>query len=170
MRRPRASQRAAAAVSLLAVAAAAGLLLVGVVIHLAAVLLALAGLLVCVTAAWYAVSRRGLVRAAALAVMVAALAALATGLFFADLSVPGLALVIALSAVSVASARYALRARAGRRHAAAGRLTTAPRPARPVLVMNLKSGGGKAERFRLADECARRDIEPVVLRPTAAPT
>jgi diacylglycerol kinase family enzyme len=31
--------------------------------------------------------------------------------------------------------------------------------------MNLKSGGGKAEKFRLADECEKRDIEPVVLQP-----
>ena len=31
--------------------------------------------------------------------------------------------------------------------------------------MNLKSGGGKAERFHLAEECERRGIEPVVLRP-----
>ena len=30
--------------------------------------------------------------------------------------------------------------------------------------MNLKSGGGKAERFHLADECRRRGIEPVVLQ------
>jgi diacylglycerol kinase family enzyme len=33
-----------------------------------------------------------------------------------------------------------------------------------VLIMNLKSGGGKAERFRLAEECRARGIEPVVLR------
>jgi diacylglycerol kinase family enzyme len=32
-----------------------------------------------------------------------------------------------------------------------------------VLFMNLKSGGGKAERFHLVDECKRRGIEPVVL-------
>ena len=31
--------------------------------------------------------------------------------------------------------------------------------------MNLRSGGGKAERFRLADECRSRGIEPVVLKP-----
>ena len=31
--------------------------------------------------------------------------------------------------------------------------------------MNLKSGGGKAERFHLVDECDRRGIEPVVLQP-----
>jgi diacylglycerol kinase family enzyme len=31
--------------------------------------------------------------------------------------------------------------------------------------MNLRSGGGKAEHFRLEEECRRRGIEPVVLRP-----
>jgi diacylglycerol kinase family enzyme len=36
-----------------------------------------------------------------------------------------------------------------------------------VLLMNLKSGGGKAERFRLVEECHRRGIEPIVLTPGA---
>jgi diacylglycerol kinase family enzyme len=37
-------------------------------------------------------------------------------------------------------------------------------PARhPVLVINPRSGGGKAERFGLVDECRRRGIEPVLL-------
>jgi diacylglycerol kinase family enzyme len=31
--------------------------------------------------------------------------------------------------------------------------------------MNLRSGGGKAERFHLVDECRRRGIEPQVLEP-----
>ena len=31
--------------------------------------------------------------------------------------------------------------------------------------MNLKSGGGKAERFDLVDECTKRGIQPVVLEP-----
>ena len=31
--------------------------------------------------------------------------------------------------------------------------------------MNLKSGGGKAQRFHLVDECHNRGVEPVVLRP-----
>jgi diacylglycerol kinase family enzyme len=31
--------------------------------------------------------------------------------------------------------------------------------------MNLKSGGGKAQKFRLLEECERRGIEPIVLRP-----
>jgi diacylglycerol kinase family enzyme len=33
-----------------------------------------------------------------------------------------------------------------------------------ALAAHLKSGGGKAERFRLAEECRKRDIEPVVLQ------
>ena len=32
-----------------------------------------------------------------------------------------------------------------------------------MLIINLKSGGGKAERFGLVGECRRRGIEPVVL-------
>jgi diacylglycerol kinase family enzyme len=41
--------------------------------------------------------------------------------------------------------------------------TPVPAAGRGVLFMNLKSGGGKAERFHLVDECTRRGIEPVVL-------
>ena len=41
--------------------------------------------------------------------------------------------------------------------------TPVPAATRGVLFMNLKSGGGKAERFHLVDECKRRGIEPVVL-------
>ncbi len=41
-------------------------------------------------------------------------------------------------------------------------------PARhSVLVINPRSGGGKAERVRLADQCRSRGIEPVVLEPGA---
>ena len=38
-------------------------------------------------------------------------------------------------------------------------------PAHPVLFFNPKSGGGKAERFKLADEARARGIEPVELTP-----
>ena len=34
-----------------------------------------------------------------------------------------------------------------------------------ALIINLKSGGGKAERFDLATEAERRGIEPIVLQP-----
>jgi diacylglycerol kinase family enzyme len=43
-------------------------------------------------------------------------------------------------------------------------LRKAARPRRPVLFLNPRSGGGKAERFKLADEARKRGIEPVELR------
>ena len=40
-----------------------------------------------------------------------------------------------------------------------------PAPREPVLFFNPRSGGGKAERFSLADEARRRGIEPIELKP-----
>src|SRR5207302_4524901 len=34
-----------------------------------------------------------------------------------------------------------------------------------ALIINLKSGGGKAERFGVASEARRRGVEPIVLSP-----
>jgi hypothetical protein len=44
-------------------------------------------------------------------------------------------------------------------------LDPAPDPRRPVLFYNPKSGGGKAEKFHLADEARARGIEPIELKP-----
>ncbi len=43
-------------------------------------------------------------------------------------------------------------------------LPSAAPPSRPVLFYNPKSGGGKAERFKLADEARARGIEPTELK------
>jgi diacylglycerol kinase family enzyme len=43
-------------------------------------------------------------------------------------------------------------------------LPAAPAPARAVLFYNPKSGGGKAERFHLADEARKRGIDPIELK------
>jgi diacylglycerol kinase family enzyme len=163
--RPSAGARAAAVVALLALVAAAGLVLIGVVRHFAAVLAGLACLAICVIAGWYAVSRRGVVRVIALIVAAVAVAGLITSLVFEDyhgLAVLGLLVV---AAVSVVSARYALRAPAQRAHLTAMNATPVAPAGRPVLIMNLKSGGGKAEKFRLVEECEKRGIEPIVLQP-----
>jgi len=164
--RPSAGARAAAVVALLTLVAAIGLVLLGVVQHLLAVVAGIASLVICVVAGWYAVTRRGIVRVVAVIVMLTAVAGLITSLFFEDyhgLAVLGL---IAVAAVSVASARHALRVPAERARVAAMNVTPTARAQHPVLIMNLKSGGGKAEKFRLADECQKRGIEPIVLQPS----
>jgi diacylglycerol kinase family enzyme len=163
--RPSAGRRLAAAAALAALAAAAVLLLVGAVIQLGAVVLAFISLLVCATAGWYAVSRRGVVRAIALVVVVASTAALGVGLSFADIGVWQVILIVALVGVSVLAARYALHRTRWQLRADLAHLPEAQRPTHPILIMNPKSGGGKVERFHLADECRKRSIEPVVLRP-----
>jgi diacylglycerol kinase family enzyme len=65
--------------------------------------------------------------------------------------------VLAALAVSVMASKRAFATR--------GDLAPADPPRRAVLFMNPKSGGGKAERFSLADEARARGIEPVVLGP-----
>jgi diacylglycerol kinase family enzyme len=119
----------------------------------------------CVFAGWYVVSRRGPARLAAGLIMAAALALVITSLVFADIRVWRAALAAALAVLSVAAARDALR-RSPRGLGSAAELQSAVAAARhPVLIMNPKSGGGKAERFGLARECRSRGIEAVVLGP-----
>src|SRR4029077_9558778 len=70
----------------------------------------------------------------------------------------------ALVLASAAAAWYALGRDPHTLRAAPVSGTPAPRPDHPVLLMNPKSGGGKAERFHLVDECRARGIEAVVLQ------
>jgi diacylglycerol kinase family enzyme len=65
---------------------------------------------------------------------------------------------VLLAAVSVGAASYALRPLAVTSAAERGLNAR-----HPVLLMNLKSGGGKAERFGLVELCRQRGIEPIVL-------
>jgi hypothetical protein len=154
-----------ALVALVTLLSAAAGVLIGIAVHLAAVIVATLGLLGFVICCWYAVSRRGMARMLSAAVAAAALAAATVGLILSGISLWRLALVIALSALSVGAARRALRRGAAAIRADAARQAMAARPGHPVLIMNPKSGGGKAERFRLAEECRKRGIEPVLLRP-----
>ena len=73
-----------------------------------------------------------------------------------------LLVALGLAVLTVAAARVALAQRRGR---SGPERPAARRPTHPVLIMNLKSGGGKAERFGLVDRCRERGIEPVVLTP-----
>jgi diacylglycerol kinase family enzyme len=162
---PTAGERLSAAAALLALIAAAGLALVGIAVHLLAILAVTIGLLICVAAGWYAVSRRGPARVISLLVVLAALGGTIAGLFFAHIHWPLVLLIAVLAGVSVVTARYALRRTDQALRADSSRLARIRRPEHPVLIMNPKSGGGKAERFQLATECRARGIEPVLLEP-----
>ena len=173
---PRASvsERVSAVVALMSLAGALSLLALNLTLRVEAFTLAVAGLLACVTACWYVVARRGLIRILAVLAAVIALGAIAAGLVLAVISVWIVVAVAGLGLISVISARHALgrTPKAIRSAESATRqrprlLATrqAPGSAEPVLIMNLRSGGGKAEHFNLADECVARGIRPVVLRP-----
>jgi diacylglycerol kinase family enzyme len=73
--------------------------------------------------------------------------------------------VTAASVISVAAARLALHGPAAAQPAPGAGAVPGPAPRNAVLIMNPKSGGGKAERYHLVDECTARGIEPVVLHP-----
>ena len=59
--------------------------------------------------------------------------------------------------------------RAGGVRQSARDLPQVPAPQRPVLFFNPKSGGGKAESFKVADEARARGIEPIELGPAVGP-
>lgn len=159
-RRPRPVERLAASVALVALPAALIILVVGAFRNWAALLAAVVALLVGVIAGWHVVTRKTLRRAAAGLVAALAFVVLLAAGILADLDLSRVAVILVLIALSAATARIALRRRA--RTATVTR--PAPRPARPVLLMNPKSGGGKVQRFGLVDECRRRGIEAVPLR------
>ncbi len=155
--------RAAAWLALTALAVAVVLLAAGAINNWAWVIVALAGLIVAVVAGWYVVSRRGTIRLLALVITGGAIAVLAWGLLAADLRWVLVILTAAFAAASVGCARVALHGtRAGHPALPA---SPAERRGRAVLIINPRSGGGKAARFSLADECRARGIEPVELRP-----
>ena len=116
--------------------------------------------------AWYGLTRVGRRRVAGLVVASVALVATVGLAVFDGLRVTLLVvLTLGFLTLSAALARYAL----GYDVATLRGRDTAGKPVpaatRGVLIMNLKSGGGKAERFRLEAECRGRGIEPVVLQP-----
>ena len=164
-RGPTAAERLAALAALVCVTAAVVLVVAGVARNVLAVTAAALGLLLCAGSGWYAVSRRGARRLAACAGVAAGLAVVIVALLYADIRILRAVLAAVLAVLSIVSARYALRRTPGALGSAAGHRPHAAAARRPVLIMNLKSGSGKAERFRLAAECRSREIEPVILGP-----
>jgi diacylglycerol kinase family enzyme len=127
--------------------------------------LALVAVAAAVAGLWYAVSWRGLVSAVGGLVAAAGLLALFLVVLTADYHGLPFLLALALVVISAGAARYALHRDRATLRAASTPGAAVGRPAHPVLLMNPKSGGGKAERYHLVEECVARGIEPVVLRP-----
>ena len=160
------NQRLAAVGALLTAAATIVVAVVGVWGDLWRVLAAAALLLVIIAAGWSAATRTGTVRVAAAAAAGLGLLGLIVLVLTADARGVLLVAVLVLAAASVALSRAALgQARAGQARAAGPTGTPVPPARRAALIMNPKSGGGKAERFHLEQEARDRGIEPIVLGP-----
>ena len=158
-------RRIAAIVSIVTLIAALGLVIIATAASLGGVLMVLVGVLIVVGGGWHAVSRRGPVRTISVLVAVVGIVIAVTGLVVGDFSIARGFMIVALSAISVGTARVALHRTDKDLAATVSSLPSAPPASRPVLIMNPRSGGGKVGKFHLEDECRSRGIEPVVLSP-----
>jgi diacylglycerol kinase family enzyme len=122
-------------------------------------------LLVVFLGVWNALTKKGAARVVWIAVSaVAAVAVVWIQVAGGEGFVLSLLVRLALLGVALLLARYALArdVRSLKQMETPGEPVPAARQG--VLIMNLKSGGGKAEKFHLVDECRARGIEPVVLQ------
>jgi diacylglycerol kinase family enzyme len=115
-------------------------------------------------ATWFAITRTGARRLLAVLLALAAVAALVV-LSLGSSGLVSILVRVALVLAAVGLVRYVVAHDTGV-------LVTGSTPARPVpparhgvLIMNMMSGGGKAERFALDRQCHARGIGAVVLRP-----
>jgi diacylglycerol kinase family enzyme len=117
-------------------------------------------------AVWRALTHKGAGRwVGVIVAAVAVVALLALQFTREDSTLLSLLVHLALLGVALVLARYALTRDVKSLKASRTPGTPVPPARHGVLIMNLKSGGGKAEKFHLEDECRARGIEPVVLRP-----
>jgi diacylglycerol kinase family enzyme len=158
---PSPGRRAAALLALAAAIAAVLYLVLSALDRWNVLVAGVISLALVVLGGWYALSRTGPIRALAGVLAVIGLVGLVV-VMVATGSVRVILIGGALALLAVAAAGYALPVPLPHRTSESARPAT-----HPVLLMNLKSGGGKAERFRLVEECHRRGIEPIVLTPGA---
>jgi diacylglycerol kinase family enzyme len=161
---PSSAARAAALGALVLALAALALAVVGLQGDVWRAVVAPVLLAAVIAAGWIAATRTGAKRIAGAATAAVAAAAVLVVVLTADKRGLGLVLVAALVVVSVLLARRALDVTADRTPSAVPgeRVGAATKGA---VIMNLRSGGGKAERFHLEDEARRRGLEPIVLQP-----
>lgn len=161
---PDGRHRAAAVAAIVSTAAGVALLAIGVGAEVGRLLASAALLALAVFVAWYAVTRVGWRRTAASIVCVATTVALVIVVVLGERGNATVAVAgIALLAAGAALGRWALgrNVRTLKAEPTAG--TPVPAAVRPVLLINPRSGGGKAERLGLVRECGDRKIESVVV-------
>jgi len=118
-------------------------------------LIVLAGVAIGFAAAWYGLLRTGAARVLGVAIAVVALAATVVVLITNGDHVVQALVILAGLALWLAATRAAFSVHVP--------LAKARPPEHPVLFFNPKSGGGKAERFNLAEEARARGIRPIEL-------
>ncbi|HET7052249.1 MAG TPA: diacylglycerol kinase family protein [Solirubrobacteraceae bacterium] len=148
-----AMQRLAAVAALVLAAATVVAAAVALIINFPRGLFVLLLAFVALAAGWHGVLHRGVVRVLGIAIAVVALAAVVVLLLSRD--VVDTIVIVAAGVGAIAAARAAFTSHA--------QLDAVDPPKHPVLFYNPRSGGGKAARFHLADEAAKRGIEAVEL-------
>ncbi len=147
-------RRFAAVLALLAAAFTIALAIELTVAHFPENLAVVACAMIAIAAGWRGILRRGPMRVISFTIGALALGG-AAALLVGEGLVLEVALFVAGLLVALSAGRTAFSLRAS--------LPAAPPPKHPVLLFNPKSGGGKAERFSLADEARKRGIEPIEL-------
>jgi len=155
-----ASRRWLARLTFLTAAAAVVLVLAGAGVRtsLGLLLTAAAGMVVMLAAAWWFLTHRGWLRWVAAVVAVAA--PVTVLIVYARASLIWVVIVFALLWVAMVAA-----GRAALRHSHHGKAAEfdSPPPARPFLIMNPKSGGGKVVRFDLEQRARKLGAEVYLL-------
>jgi diacylglycerol kinase family enzyme len=111
---------------------------------------------------WFFLTTRGYRRLLGVPAVLLALIILVTWAYDHKVVLPVLIGVLALFGLA---ARYAVRHALTPMHIARRDARPAEPAQRGVLIINPHSGGGKAERFNLAEEARRRNVEPLLLGP-----
>jgi diacylglycerol kinase family enzyme len=109
---------------------------------------------------WFFVTTRGYRRLLGVPAVLLALVVLFMWAYDHKVALP---VLIGLLALFGLVARYAVRHARTPMHIARRHARPAEPAQRGVLIINPKSGGGKAERFNLPEEARRRNIEPLLL-------
>ena len=160
--KPTLVRRLAAILALLSAVAAVAFLLSFWIHDFPVALITIAAVCGMAAGVWLALTRRGSLRAAGVVLVLCGFFGAIAALIWQDSVLEVVGFVVS-ALVGVAAARFA----SGTDTRTLQRLTVvgepAPPPARPALLMNPWSGGGKVKRFDLVDEAKRRGIEPILL-------